>query len=492
MDWQMTGARTMNLLSDTVSQVNFDRDKVGTALTDDTLADFRARRFPGNVSPIGIFFSCEFTKDQADSLSEVPRRAGYRDWAYKLKEYATAERQKSVRELLQSIRSDDEFCGECPSFRFVPEQHIVVLPAMNMILTLATERLVERLAQEPDVLAIVRDLQVTDVHDDEVRLLGQSGPSAAGKDHGHCGGYTWGWNWLNAPIFHSDGHRGKGLRIGIADAGVSDEPRDLKGKIVDFMQVQPPGMAQPSHSLDTEGHGTHMAGTMAGGDWDLLQGGDTSQTMIGGAPEARIVAASVVRPERASFLDALRGYDWLVHPARGARVVNLSFGVKNPKPHEQTFFEAVIARTMLLNVVTVAAIGNEAGKSRWPARSPNVVAVGAMDSDGTVWHKSGEHPTVVAPGVDIFSCIPSGLPQFFGQSYCLKTGTSSATAHVSALIGMLGQAFETAPAEWIIEALKATASHTKNPDNRLGFGVPDFRAARSYLDNKLAKYGAPT
>lgn len=459
------------------SMVNFDRDGIGAALTEDTLRDIRENQFNGEVCPVGVIFRHEFADDQANSLIQLPRPSDNRKAAYGLLEYVAAERQKGVRELLFDPGRTNQYFEHCRAVRFEPQRHVVVLPALNMIVTLATDRLVERLWEDPSVLAVLRDMPAFDVHDDEVCLLGQSVHGTLGKNSGHRDSYTWGWHRLRLPEIHREGHRGADVRLGIADAFVSDYHADLSAKIVDFMQIQPPGIAQPAHSLDPKGHGTHMAGIMVGGDFSGVQ--------IGGAPDAKLVACCAVH-DRGSLLSALAGIDWLVNPTRCARVVNLSFGVHKPNQQEEQMLETLIRRSMLLDVVFVAAIGNDARKSRWPARAPSVLAVGALDADETVWANSGDNPDLVAPGVEIFSCIPSGLRGFHGQSYCLKTGTSPATAHVSALVGLLMHAVDQASADLVMEALKRTASHANKPDKRFGYGVPDYFAAREYARRQLA------
>jgi subtilisin family serine protease len=86
-----------------------------------------------------------------------------------------------------------------------------------------------------------------------------------------------------------------------------------------------------------------------------------------------------------------------------------------------------------LGMLVVAAAGNEAvDEPRYPAAYPTVIGVGALDRDGVPFGSNhrGAHVEIAAPGVEIVSTIPGG-------SFAFSDGTSLATAHVSAVLGLL-------------------------------------------------------
>jgi subtilisin family serine protease len=84
-------------------------------------------------------------------------------------------------------------------------------------------------------------------------------------------------------------------------------------------------------------------------------------------------------------------------------------------------------------------------------------------------------PEVVAPGVQVYSCIPPSEQPDGTYEYSYMNGTSMATPHVAGVVALLMGAKPDAPVRTIIEVLKNTAKHPKGnqfrPDNRWGFGL---------------------
>ena len=146
-------------------------------------------------------------------------------------------------------------------------------------------------------------------------------------------------------------------------------------------------------------------------------------------------------------------------------------------------------------VLPVAAIGNEEyGNSSSPGSSASALAVGAVEKlpRGKVdvpFFSSGASlvfpeepnnpvvtkPDVVAPGVQIYSCMPPANQPDGANDYGYMDGTSMASPHVAGVAALLMGAKPDAPVRSIIEALKSTAKHPKGnhfrPDNRWGFGL---------------------
>jgi hypothetical protein len=99
-------------------------------------------------------------------------------------------------------------------------------------------------------------------------------------------------------------------------------------------------------------------------------------------------------------------------------------------------------------------------------------------------------PDVVAPGAQVWSCVPPGPVEGGPHSYAFMDGTSMATPHVSGAVALLMAACPTAPAPAIIEAVRKTARHpdpARSPDNRWGCGLVQLQAAHEWLrDNYLS------
>ena len=142
-------------------------------------------------------------------------------------------------------------------------------------------------------------------------------------------------------------------------------------------------------------------------------------------------------------------------------------------------------------MLLVVAAGNE-GTSAWhyistPADADSVLAVGAVDTSGNVANFSSYGPSsdgdvkpdVAAVGLNAVVANPStGLPMF-------GSGTSFACPNMAGLTTCLWQAFPEINNRGIINAMEASASKANNPDNRIGYGIPDMRKAFVILYKKL-------
>ncbi|MFL5959567.1 MAG: S8 family peptidase [Gaiellaceae bacterium] len=242
----------------------------------------------------------------------------------------------------------------------------------------------------------------------------------------------------------------QGVKVAIVDSGVDCSLPDFHGQIADWKSF-----VGGSACLDTEGHGTIVAGEIAGA---LNSGG-----IVGLAYSAELLVAKVVAPDGTIPLQAeAAGITWAVN--HGARVVNLSFGaVRDPlNPALDTFSKVeaqAIRYAVSKGVVVVAAAGNadEAYTTpwpyaSWPAALPHVIGVAALTHSGDVPDFSDRDPTYVdiaAPGVDIFStfpkvltsaqqgCTPQGYTGCATGDYRRPEGTSFAAPQVSAAAAVL-------------------------------------------------------
>jgi subtilisin family serine protease len=240
------------------------------------------------------------------------------------------------------------------------------------------------------------------------------------------------------------------VKIAIVDSGVDCSLPDFQGQIAakkSFVGGNP--------CSDTQGHGTIVAGEIAG---ELNSAG-----VVGLAWGSQLLVAKVVAPDGSIPLAAeADGIRWAVD--NGAQVINLSFGaVRDPaKPSLDTFskLEAqAVAYAVSKGVTVVAAVGNadEAYTTpwpyaSWPAALPHVIGVAALSRSGNVPMFSDRDPTFVdiaAPGVDIFStfpkaltndqsnCTPQGYTDCAAGDYRRPEGTSFAAPQVSAAAAVL-------------------------------------------------------
>jgi thermitase len=240
------------------------------------------------------------------------------------------------------------------------------------------------------------------------------------------------------------------VKVAIVDSGVDCSLPDFQNQIANVKSF-----VGGSACMDNQGHGTIVAGEIAGA---LNQAG-----VVGLAFKSQLLVAKVVAADGTIPLKAeAAGIRWAVN--QGARVVNLSFGaVRDPGvPSLNSYSKveaAAVAYAVKKGAVVVAAVGNSDDAyttpwpfASWPSALPHVIGVGALTRSGNVPDFSDEDPTFVdlaAPGVGIFSTFPRDMtdaqPDCQEQGYtgCAigeyqhPEGTSFAAPQVSAAAAVL-------------------------------------------------------
>jgi subtilisin family serine protease len=233
---------------------------------------------------------------------------------------------------------------------------------------------------------------------------------------------------------------------------------------------------------DEVGHGTHVAGILAGRGRNMP---------MGVAPRCRLLPVRVLAAMRrdgrtvgAGLIENINtGVKWAVD--RGADVINMSLGVRHTGgglPHEE-----VIDYCLRRGVTVVAASGNDGRQELYyPGALPPVIAVGAMDADGKVADFStfGDHVSFVAPGVDVYSTALDG-------GYAFSTGTSHAAPFVSGAVALLKSYAASQGRRLCDRQVKHVLKHTSDKvdqrfkDRKAGYGRLNLADALRYLDWKL-------
>src|SRR5215207_3536717 len=236
---------------------------------------------------------------------------------------------------------------------------------------------------------------------------------------------------------------------GVLGVGVIDGP----GKLVRGPDFSEDAYDPDLRGLDAFGHGSHMAGVIAG--HDPVTG------YQGIAPSARLVTVKVAGAGGVtSLVRVLMALDW-VRRNRSSngldiRVLNLSFGVDARRSYVREPLAYAAEQLWNRGVTVVAAAGNKAdgtGSLDLPAADPFLIAVGATDTrtEDTVAEFSSRDavrpPDVVAPGAGVISLrVPgSTLDEEFpaariGTGFFRGSGTSQAAAVVSGLVARLLEA----------------------------------------------------
>lgn len=229
-------------------------------------------------------------------------------------------------------------------------------------------------------------------------------------------GIPWGVRHIRAPEAWSK-TTGLGVRIGVIDTGIDYEHPDLRHSIERGVNLIYPTIPP----IDDNGHGTHIAGTIAAAN--RLHG------MIGVAPRASVYPVKAFDDNGTAYVsDIILGIDWCVR--NRMHIVNMSFGMQN---RSSALLQAVQGASQS-GVIVVASSGND-GRSRdidYPARYGDTIAVGATNESGRVAPFTNRSAAIdiYAPGDKIVSAWLDG-------KYREMSGTSMATSHVSGAIALL-------------------------------------------------------
>jgi len=306
------------------------------------------------------------------------------------------------------------------------------------------------------------------------------------------------------------GVTGAGVGIALIDSGVSSWHDDLymdrdggsanyAPRVVhfkDFVNPYESVDAYAEYPYDDYGHGTHVAGIIAG------SGYDSNGARTGVAPKANIIGLKVLDFSGAGYVsDVISAIDYAisVRAAYNIRVINLSVGSGIYETYNTDPLAQAARRAVDAGIVVVAASGNLGrranGESQYggitsPGNAPWVLTVGASNHRGTVersddgigafssrgpsWIDFSAKPDIVAPGVGIESLaepwttlynryssylLPGTNPWFWYSPYLSLSGTSMAAPVVSGTIALMLEANPSLTPN----AVKAILQYTAQP-----------------------------
>lgn len=299
--------------------------------------------------------------------------------------------------------------------------------------------------------ALAKHSGVLRVEDDvRVEAFGKLAPAQPAES------LPWGVNRIDADLAWS-GSLGAGVKVGVIDTGIQLDHPDLAANIAGgYNAIRP--WKSPN---DDNGHGTHVAGTIAAVDNTI--------GVIGAAPSVSLYAIKVLDRNGSGWLsDVIEGLDWAV--ANGMQVVNMSLGTSSDV---QAMHDAV-TNAANAGVLVVAAAGNSGGSVGYPAAYPEAIAVSAIDNTDTIAYFSSRGPQVdfAAPGVSVYST-------YKGSSYATLSGTSMATPHVAGTAALVWAANPTFTAANVLAKLIATADDlgAAGFDTLYGNGLVDAQEA---------------
>jgi subtilisin family serine protease len=286
---------------------------------------------------------------------------------------------------------------------------------------------------------------------------------------------------------HARGITGEGVMVGVLDTGIDADHLEFRKRRVDFRYVPlrpTDGAARSVLGFDTNGHGTHVAGVIAGRN-------------VGVAPDVDLLVAAVIESEtvRTSLERVMIALDWMLShvllPENADKpfILNMSLGFRREwiaATQVQTVVEGMQLLLRMLvedfDVLPVAAIGNDGpGTVRAPAYFPECLSVGAVGPDlRTAWFSGGglspvdqqPKPDIVGYGVDVLSALERNLDR--GSIYAQKSGTSMAAPYVTGIAALLASANPGLQGRALRQHLLANALPLEEGGARVGAGLARF------------------
>jgi serine protease AprX len=295
-----------------------------------------------------------------------------------------------------------------------------------------------------------------------------------------------------ARAYWNHGFTGKGVDVALIDSGVVPvNGLTTPGKVVNGPDLSFDSQVPGRLYLDAFGHGTHMAGIIAGRDDAAVPGtyGTDKTNFLGIAPDARLINVKVADSGGAvDVSQVIAAIDWVVQHrtdnGMNIRVLNLSFGTDSTQPYALDPLAYAAEVAWRNGITVVAAVGNDGNNSLSvsdPASDPYVIAVGAADTNGTVspaddtvatFSSAGNgvrNPDLVAPGMHLAGLRNPGstIDQLYGGTatvggrFFRGSGTSQATAIMSGAAALAWQQHPGYTPDMIKRLLTKTATPLK-------------------------------
>ena len=291
----------------------------------------------------------------------------------------------------------------------------------------------------------------------------------------------WGVDRIDADIVHGY-NKGTGVNVAILDSGIDYEHPDLVTNYRGGFDFGGAYIGAPNDNdpMDHDGHGTHVAGTLAAIDNEI--------GVIGVAPEAYLYALKIFADDgNGSYSDVVEALEWCIDTRSDADAENdiqiISMSIGSPYKSGDPKIEPWINAAYDAGILLVGAAGND-GNWRgigdnviYPARYDNVIAVAATKSNDNraSFSSTGSDVELAAPGYYIYSTD-------LNNDYTYKSGTSMACPHVTgtaALVIASGINDENANGrinDEVRQRLQETAEYLGNPLH-YGFGLVDAEEA---------------
>jgi major intracellular serine protease len=231
---------------------------------------------------------------------------------------------------------------------------------------------------------------------------------------------------MKAPELWEQSKGGKGVVVAILDTGCQIDHPDLKDRIIGGRNFTTDDNGDPDIFGDNNGHGTHVAGTIAAAE--------NGQGVVGMAPQVDLLILKVLDSSGSGgYQNLIEAIDyalqWRGPGGQKVRIISMSLGGEA----DDTSLHDAIVRATRSGVLVVCAAGNTGQVERqFPGGYNEVVGVGAVDSNKKLapFSTMNKEIDVVAPGVSIVSTYPN-------NRYAVLSGTSMATPHIAGAAALI-------------------------------------------------------
>lgn len=333
------------------------------------------------------------------------------------------------------------------------------LPLINGFSGLMTTEAIYKLSNNPDINYISFDTKI-------YTLLDIAVPSIA------------------ANFAHDKGYYGDGITIAIIDTGASlhDDLVTPNNRIIGFKDF----VNNKTTSYDDNGHGTHVAGIIAG------NGYSSKGKYTGVAPRANILVVKALDENGGGSSSGLiQAISYIIETKDlyHTKIINLSLGTPSNTPCEKDPLCKAVEKAVLAGLTVIVAAGNSGpseGTILSPGISNKVITVGAVDDkksidprDDTLAEFSSRGPTsdgllkpdILAPGVNIESLSNSNK-----SNYVSLSGTSMATPMVSGCVALLLNKYGNITPSEIKEKLIGSCFPLNDPIVNQGAGIVNLKS----------------
>ncbi len=320
-----------------------------------------------------------------------------------------------------------------------------------------------------DAIDDLRGLELIEAAEPSIVYTATGLPSVLGYPDDPMLGAQWNFEKIDVPAGWRTGG-GRGVTVAVIDTGVA-QVADLAGTRMLEGATFVPGTKSAS---DDNGHGTHVAGTIA-------------QTTNNGLGVAGIAPNATILPLKALSGSGMGQSEWIASAIdeavdQGADVINMSLGGSRSR-----VIEVAVSKAVDEGVIVIAAAGNNGREGvSWPARHPEVIGVSATGpTDELAYYSSwGDGVVFSAPGGDkkyeSGGILQDTIAPGTADEHAFKElqGTSMATPHVAGAAAVLLGAGATSPAQvQDLLARSAVDLGKPGPDTIFGIGRIDIGAA---------------